>query len=103
LVARVAPLWFSRAFGLLHVVGEFGEFFRSRAQGFGGMLPHGGNDFVIQILDEFRDLFFQALGGVGDGLADACGSVFDFAIEVVHGSQAIISRGEGGVNGCGGN
>ena len=100
MVAGVAPLWFSRAFGLLHVVGEFGELFRSGTQSFGGMLPYGGNHFVIQILDEFRDFLFQTFGGVGDGLTYACGSIFDFAIEVIHGSEGIISRDEGEVNGC---
>ena len=71
---------------LLHVVGEFGELLRGHAQGFGGVRAHRWDDLLVEIFDEFGDLFFQALGSVADGLADTCRSVFDLAVEVVHGA-----------------
>ena len=69
---------------LLHVVGELGKFFGGHAQGFGGVRAHRRDHFVVEILDEFGNLFFQTFGGVADGLADPCRGVFDLAVEVLH-------------------
>src|SRR5215831_2599078 len=48
------------------------------------MLAHGGNDLFIQVLDELRDLFFQAFGRIGHRLADSGRGVLDFSIEFAH-------------------
>src|SRR5215472_13336807 len=56
---------------LLHVVREFGKFLGGDPQCLRGLTAYGRHHLVVQVLDEFRDLFFEALGRVVDGLAHA--------------------------------
>ena len=54
---------------MLHVVGELRELLRGDTQRFRRVRAHRRHYFVVQILDEFRDLFLQAIGSIVDGLA----------------------------------
>ena len=69
---------------LLHVVGELGELLRGDAQSLGGVGAHGGDDFVVEVLDEFGDFFLEAFGGIADGLAHTGRRLFHLAVEVGH-------------------
>src|SRR5882757_10067461 len=61
----------SRNFLLLHIVGQFGELQTGGAECLRGMLSHCRDHLVVQILDELGDLFLDAFGSLGDGLANA--------------------------------
>src|SRR5580698_8394659 len=64
------------------------------------MLAHRGHNFIVQIFDELWNFFFQALGGIAHGLADAGGGVFYFAIEVVHKTPLTDSEQSALMFGC---
>src|SRR5580704_16530201 len=81
---------------LFHVVGQFGQLVSGHAQRFGGLLAHGGNHFVVEVLDEFRGFLLDPLRRFADRLAGASCGFFYFAIEVVH--SLIISCSGAGVN-----
>ena len=76
---------------LVHVVCEFRQLLRGDSQGFGGVRADGRHNLVVEVLDEFRNFFLQALGRVVDRLADTGRRVFDLAVEVGHGTPRDVT------------